>query len=124
LVNNKSTTTGTLPNVTVTDERIVSRQGWSISANVADFVNSSNNAITIGKTNLGIAPSIVTNAGGVTAGAATTAGSATYPATFAEASVSNGVGTSVIGGNLTFVAPQDKAAGTYTSTLTLTLVSK
>jgi len=127
LVNNKSTTTGTLPNVTVTDERIVSRRGWSISADVADFVNSSNNAITIGKTNLGIAPSVVTastNAVGVTAGTPTTAGSATYPATFAEASVSNGVGTSVIGGNLTFVAPQDKAAGTYTSTLTLTLVSK
>lgn len=124
LVNNKSTTTGTLPNVTVTDERIVSRQGWSISANVADFVNASNNAITIGKTNLGIAPSVVTNPGGVTAGTATTAGSATYPFTFAEASVSNGVGTSIIGGNLTFVAPQDKAAGTYTSTLTLTLVSK
>jgi hypothetical protein len=127
LVNNQSTTTGTLPNVTVIDERIVSRQGWILSANVADFVNSSNNAITIGKTNLGIAPSVVTastNAVGVTAGTPTTAGSASYPFAFAEASVSNGVGTSVIGGNLTFVAPTDKAAGTYTSTLTLTLVSK
>jgi hypothetical protein len=60
----------------------------------------------------------------VTAGTPTTAGSASYPFAFAEASVSNGVGTSVIGGALTFVAPQDKAAGTYTSTLTLTLVSK
>lgn len=124
LVNNKSTTTGTLPNVTVTDDRVVSRQGWTLSANVADFVNATNSAITIGKTNLGIAPSVVTNPGGVTAGTATTAGSATYPFAFAEASVSNGVGTSVIGGALTFVAPQDKAAGTYTSTLTLTLVSK
>jgi len=124
LVNNKSTTTGTLPNVTVTDERFVTRQGWTLSANVADFVNG---GVTIGKANLGIAPSVVvgsTTAGGVTAGTATTAGSATYPFTFAEAAASQTVGNSVIGGNLTFVAPQDKAAGTYTSTLTLTLVSK
>ncbi|MFZ4505297.1 MAG: hypothetical protein ACOYNK_02935 [Microbacteriaceae bacterium] len=124
LVNNKSTTTGTLPNVTVTDDRVVTRQGWTLSANVADFVNG---GVTIGKANLGIAPSIVTGsttAAGVTAGTATTAGSATYPFTFAEAAANYAVGNSVIGGNLTFVAPQDKAAGTYTSTLTLTLVSK
>ena len=124
LVNNKSTTTGTLPNVTVTDDRVVTRQGWTLSANVADFVNG---GVTIGKANLGIAPSIVTGsttAAGVTAGTATTAGSATYPFTFAEAAANYAVGNSVIGGNLTFVAPQEKAAGTYTSTLTLTLVSK
>jgi hypothetical protein len=124
LVNNKSTTTGTLPNVTVTDDRVVTRQGWTLSANVADFVNG---GVTIGKANLGISPSIVaasTTATGVTAGTATTAGSATYPFTFAEAAANQTVGNSVIGGNLTFVAPQDKAAGTYTSTLTLTLVSK
>jgi hypothetical protein len=124
LVNNKSTTTGTLPNVTVTDDRVVTRQGWTLSANVADFVNGS---VTIGKANLGIAPSVVagsTTASGVTAGTATVAGSATYPFTFAEAAANQTVGNSVLGGNLTFVAPQDKAAGTYTSTLTLTLASK
>jgi hypothetical protein len=127
LVNNKSTTTGTLPNVTVVDGRVVTRQGWTLSANVADFVNSSDNTVTIGKTFLGIAPSVVTGsttATGVTAGTATVAGSATYPFTFAEGAAANTVGNSVIGGNLTFVAPQEKAAGTYTSTLTLTLVSK
>jgi hypothetical protein len=124
LVNNKSTTTGTLPNVTVTDDRVVTRQGWTLSANVADFVNGS---VTIGKANLGIVPSVVagsTTASGVTAGTATVAGSATYPFTFAEAAANQTVGNSVLGGNLTFVAPQDKAAGTYTSTLTLTLASK
>jgi hypothetical protein len=124
LENNKSTTDGTLPNVTVTDGRVVTRQGWTLSANVADFVNGS---VTIGKANLGIAPSVVagsTTASGVTAGTATVAGSATYPFTFAEAAASQTVGNSVLGGNLTFVAPQDKAAGTYTSTLTLTLASK
>jgi len=124
LVNNKSTTDGTLPNVTVTDDRVVTRQGWTLSANVADFVNGS---VTIGKANLGIAPSVVagsTTASGVTAGTATVAGSATYPFTFAEAAANQTVGNSVLGGNLTFVAPQDKAAGTYTSTLTLTLASR
>jgi hypothetical protein len=127
LVNNKSTTTGTLPNVTVVDGRVVTRQGWTLSANVADFVNATDNAITIGKTNLGVAPSVVagsTTATGVTAGTATVAGSAAYPMTFAEGAANNTVGNSVLGGNLTFVAPQEKAAGTYTSTLTLTLVSK
>jgi hypothetical protein len=127
LVGNKSTTTGTLPNVTVVDGRVVTRQGWTLSANVADFVNASDNTVTIGKTNLGIAPSVVagsTTATGVTAGTATVAGSASYPFTFAEGAAANTVGNSVIGGNLTFVAPTEKAAGTYTSTLTLTLVSK
>jgi hypothetical protein len=127
LVANKSTTTGTLPNVTVADGRVVTRQGWTLSANVADFVNASDNTVTIGKANLGIAPTVVagsTTATGVTAGTATTAGSASYPFTFAEGAANNTVGNSVLGGNLTFVAPQEKAAGTYTSTLTLTLVSK
>lgn len=127
LVGNKSTTTGTLPNVTVVDDRVVTRQGWTLSANVADFVNATDNAITIGKVNLGVAPSVVaasTTATGVTAGTAQVAGSAIYPFTFAEGAAANTVGNSVIGGNLTFVAPQEKAAGTYTSTLTLTLVSK
>jgi hypothetical protein len=124
LVNNKSTTTGTLPNVTVTDDRVVTRQGWTLSAAAADFVNGQ---VTIDKVNLGIAPTVVagsTTAGGVTPGTAKAAGSGSFPMTFAEAAANQTVGTSVLGGNLTFVAPQDKAAGTYTSTLTLTLVSK
>lgn len=127
LVANKSTTTGTLPNITVTDDRVVTRQGWTLSANVADFVNSTDVTNTIGKAYLGIAPAVVagsTTAAGVTAGTPTVAGSATYPATFAEAAAANAVGTTVLNGALTFVAPQNKAAGTYTSTLTLTLVSK
>jgi hypothetical protein len=127
LVANKSTTEGTLPNVTVTDGRVVTRQGWTLSANVADFVNASDNTITIGKANLGIQPTVVagsTTATGVTAGTATIAEDADYPFTFAEGAANNAVGNSVLGGNLVFVAPQEKAAGTYTSTLTLTLASK
>lgn len=127
LVNNKSTTTGTLPAITVTDGRVVSRQGWTLSASVAEFVNSADNTQKIAATNLGVAPS-VTAAGsdstGVTAGTAVTAGAATFPMTFASADATNGVGTTVLGGGLTFVAPASSAQGTYTSTMTLTLVSK
>jgi hypothetical protein len=127
LVNNRSTTTGTLPNITVSDGRVNTRQGWTLTATVNDFVNAADSSNTIPKANLGIAPAIVvgsTTATGVTAGAAATAGSATYGRTFAEASAGSAVGDTVLNGALTFVAPQDKAAGTYTSTLTLTLVSK
>ena len=128
LVNNKSTTTGTLPFVTVSDGRVVTKQGWTLSADVADFTSGvSPNVITIPKSALGIAPSISvgsTTAAGYFAGTATVAGNATYPFTFAHASANNTVGNTVVGGALTFVAPQDKAAGTYTSTLTLTLASK
>jgi hypothetical protein len=128
LVNNKSTTTGSLPFVTVSDGRVVTKQGWTLSADVADFTSGvSPNVITIPKSALGIAPSISvgsTTAAGYFAGTATVAGNAAYPFTFAHAAANNTVGNTVVGGALTFVAPQDKAAGTYTSTLTLTLASK
>jgi hypothetical protein len=114
-----------LPNVSVTDERVVTKRGWIITANVADFVNSITPATTISKVNLGMLPRVVTtDATGVTAGLETAAGNANYPFTFASASASNGVGSTTIAGDLTFVSPVDKAAGTYTSTLTLTLVSR
>ena len=120
-INNKSTSTGTMPQVTVTDERYSSKLGWSLQARVDDFLSGSN---TIQSKNLAIVPSIVTNAGGVTAASTPLAGSAVaYPYTIASATLNNGIGTSVIGGGLTFVAPVGSPAGTYTSTLTLTLVS-
>jgi hypothetical protein len=127
LVNNRSTTTGTLPNITVSDGRVNTRQGWTLTATVNDFVNAADSSNTIPKANLGMTPAIVTGsttAAGVTAGPAATAGSATYGRTFAEAAPGSAVGDTVLNGTLTFVAPQEKAAGTYTSTLTLTLVSK
>ena len=122
LVNNKSTTLGTLGAVTVADGRVVTRQGWDVSASVADFVNGSD---TISKSQLGVVPTITSTEGtGVTAGTAQVAGASTFPFTFASGAAANKVGTTVLGANLTFVAPQEKAAGTYTSTMTLTVVSK
>jgi hypothetical protein len=128
LVDNKSTSTGALPNVTVVDERYNTMRGWDLKATVADFVKTGDATTTIAASNLGIAPSVVTGsttAAGVTAGTARTAGTSfASPFTFASAAASQVVGTSVIGGTLTFVAPVGKPAGTYTSTLTLTLTSK
>ena len=125
LVNNKSTTTGTLGTVTVADGRGVSRSGWDVNASVADFVNSADPTNTISKVQLGLLPKIVsTQATGVTAGIAQVAGSATYSSVFASGAAANTVGNTVLNADLTFVAPANKPAGTYVSTLTLTVVSK
>jgi hypothetical protein len=125
---NKSTSTGALPNVTVTDGRFNSMPGWDLKATVLDFVKTGSPGVTIGKENLGISPTVVagsTTAAGVTPGTARTAGTAfSSPFTVATAAAAQSVGDSVIGGTLTFVAPVGKPAGTYTSTLTLTLASK
>jgi len=125
LVNNKSTTTGTLGNVTVSDGRVRSRGGWDLSASVVDFVNSVDTANKISKSQLGLVPRIVsTEATGVLAGTAQVAGAAIYSSIFASGAAANTVGNTVLNADLTFVAPPEKAAGTYTSTLTLTVVSK
>ncbi|TFC85126.1 hypothetical protein E3T28_12050 [Cryobacterium sinapicolor] len=127
LVNNKSTTTGTLGNITVNDGRVLTREGWNLSATVADFKNSTDATNIISKSQLGVAPKLVvagTSATGVTAAAVQVAGAASGTYNFASGSAANTVGDSVLNADLTFVAPQDKAAGTYTSTMTLTVVSK
>lgn len=125
LVNNKSTTTGTLGQFTVKDGRVVTRQGWTLSADLVDFVNTSNGTISIGKAQLGLVPQIVSSDEvGVTVGSTQIAGAATYASTFAEGAPANSAGNTVLNAALTFVAPQDKPAGTYHSTMTLTVVSK
>jgi hypothetical protein len=129
LVDNKSTTLGTLPAITVTDERVATRKGWTLQADVADFTTTATSSTTadtkISKAQLGIKPSYTSGtAAGYSVAAEQVAGSAVYPAAFASADKDNKVGTTVLGGDLTFVAPQEKPAGTYTSTLSLTLASK
>ncbi|PNW10537.1 hypothetical protein C1632_01825 [Microbacterium testaceum] len=124
LINNKSTSTATLPEVTVTDERVVSKKGWTLTQTVGAFTSDS---ATFTAANLGVAPKVNaagTTATGVTAAAAQTAGSAVYPATFAGAAAGSGTGVTKLSADLTLVAPSDAPAGTYTSKMTLTLVSK
>ncbi|MHC5797379.1 hypothetical protein ACVXZ4_14600 [Lacisediminihabitans sp. FW035] len=117
-----STSTATLGNFSVQDDRVVSHPGWTLTSTVANFVSGTN---TIDKKQLGITPKVVTaNGTGATAGSAQVAGSAVYPAAFASADASPTVGTTVLGADLKFVAPATAPAGTYTSKLTITLASK
>lgn len=125
LVNHLSTSTGTLGQFTVQDSRVLSHPGWTLATTVADFVNASDSSNTIGKAQLGLKPiQVSTTAAGVALGAEQVAGSAVYPSSFAQADNSAAVGDSVFNAGLTFVAPAGKPAGTYTSTLTITLASK
>ena len=125
LVNNLSTATGALPTFTVKDGRVVSMKGWDLTATVKDFTNTADAAVTIAAKQLGVAPKVVTTtADGVVAGIAHTAGSSDVFTSFASAPAGKVVGDTVLGADLTFVAPAGKAAGTYTSKLTLTLASK
>jgi hypothetical protein len=122
LVAGKSTSVGWLPNITVNDDRFNSRQGWNLAANVSDFTFSAN---SISKVQLGVAPvKVSATALATQVGATQTAGVAVYPLALASGDAGAQVGQTVVSGQLTFVAPQEKAVGTYTSTMTLTLTSK
>lgn len=124
-----STSTGTLGNVTVSDGRVVTHKGWDLTTSVTDFALETDVTKTIPKTQLGFAPALVSipsGATGITKAGVQTAGSATYGAPFASADNSPvvGDGNTVVNAVLTFIAPATAAAGTYDSTLTLTLTSK
>ena len=125
--NNYSVTRGTLGNVQVNDTRWVTTDGWDLQADVATFVSGAN---SIAKSNLGLVPTVVaasTTATGVTAAAGTVAGSATYPTAIASAAKNANLGetgVTVLNANLTLRAPRATVAGTYTSTVTLTLATK
>jgi hypothetical protein len=120
LVNNLSTSTGVLGDFTVKDSRVVTHKGWTLTSTVADFVAG---ASTIPATQLTVTPKVVsTTATGVTVAAAGAAATTAKP--FAEAGDAAQVGDTVLNADLKFVAPAAAAAGTYTSKMTLTLVSK
>ncbi len=124
LVNGTSVVSGELGSFKVTDLRQVSKPGWTLKTDVAEFAKGTD---TIAASALGIAPKTVSQAGtGATAptlGAATTSGSADYPWNFATLEAAKFSGVSTYDADLVFTAPAGKPAGTYTSTLTLTLIS-
>jgi len=120
LVNNLSTSTGTLGQITVKDGRVVTHKGWTLTSTVSDFVAA---GTTIPASQLLVTPKVVGTAiPGVTAAAAGAATTAGRP--FAEAGDGVDVGDTVLDADLKFVAPATAAAGTYTSKMTLTLTSK
>jgi hypothetical protein len=120
LVNNQSTSTGSLGEITVKDSRVISHKGWTLTSTVADFVAGTS---TIPAKQLTVTPKVVgTPITGVTAAAAGAASTTATP--FAEAGTGTEVGDTVLNADLKFVAPAAAAAGTYTSKMTLTLTSK
>lgn len=120
MVNNRSTSTGSLGSFQIQDARALSAPGWTLTTtSVAAFVSGTN---TVAAANLGLSPKNVSGVA-ATLGAAQSAGSAVYPSLFAQQTAGTS-GTTVLDADLTFVAPEGTPAGTYTSTLTMTLVSK
>lgn len=117
----RSVSTGTLPTFTVSDERYSTKPGWTVNASVAQFTSGAN---TFDPSALSIAPVIdaSSTATGVTK-PATVAG-AGVAAKFAEAAAGAGTGVTKLSAALSLTAPQGTPAGTYTSTMTVTVVSK
>jgi hypothetical protein len=108
---------------TVIDDRDL-LPGWTLNADVDDFDNAGD---VVSKAALGLAPKKVGGAvAGISLGTAQTAGAGTYAALFAQGdagSTTLEAGTQ-FDADLTFKAPTNAKKGTYSSTLTLTLVSK
>jgi len=126
LVNNRSVTLGTVGAFAVVDDRALSTPGWTLAVNVAPFVLTGDASKTFAASYLGLSPLLVaqtSTSSGVQLGTALTAGSASYPAVFAEAAPGVGIGRTALNGDLTLKPPAQHTAGAYTSTMTLTLTS-
>jgi hypothetical protein len=121
--NGLSEATGSITGIQVDDTRkTTDRKGWNLTQSVANFTSGSN---TIDKKNFGVAPKLVSSTQGATLAPAQVAGTAVYPSPFASADAGTTTQTgTVLGADLKLVAPAGTPAGTYTSKLTLTLVSK
>ncbi len=124
LVNQLSTSTGTLPTFQVSDQRVVTAPGWDLTASTAPFVNAADATKTIDSKQLGVKPAIVGTANNVVAGGEHVAGDSTAFSGFASAGAGNGLGSTSLNATLSLVAPANTPAGTYNSTMTLTLTSK
>ena len=110
----------------MSDARVVTSPGWTLTQSTANFTSGQ---ATIDAKHLGVAPKIIsagTTATSAQAAQAQVAGVANNTgAAFAAASAGAGsIGDTKLSADLTLVAPADAPAGTYTSKMTLTLVSK
>lgn len=116
-----TTATAALGGFTVIDDRNT-LTGWSVNVSANDFTGPS--GATISKDQLGYVATVV---GGNSAGSAPTAGKTAGAGAFGSAlAATTGNGTAATGANydlnLSFLAPVSAAAGSYTSSVTLTLV--
>ena len=121
----RSLSTGVLGPFSVIDERLVSKPGWNLTTAVDTFTLRGGTD-TIANSSLGLDPQLLANTGpGVpTLGATQVAGAAVYSSLFAELAAGNHDTKADFDADLSFLAPLGAVPGTYTSVLTLTLVSK
>jgi hypothetical protein len=117
----KFTASGTLSDVTVSDERNQTVPGWSVNGQMGSFSDGTH---TIPGSALGWVPAVKTQnpLGDVVAGspvAATAPGLGTA-STLASAAVGKGLHTSVLTAALSFQVPSNTQPGAYTGTLTIT----
>jgi len=125
LQNGQSLTVGGLPAITVKDGRQGNAPGWDLVATIADFENAQSPDVSIPKQFAGLQPALTgTPTPGITAGPGEAAGRAIYPTVFASAVPGSGLGDTVLGGTVSLLSPRDRPAGTYRSTMTLTLISR
>ncbi|MFB6398010.1 hypothetical protein [Polymorphospora lycopeni] len=113
--------TGVLPTVTVSDLRALD-PGWSVSGQIGDFTGDKG---TVDGKFLGWTPKVVTTSQGqtVTAGAAVAPGTGLKTAApLATATAGQGRGTATLGADLTLRLPTSTVPGSYTATLTLTVI--
>ncbi|MEV4515528.1 adenylyl cyclase [Dactylosporangium sp. NPDC049525] len=113
--------TGQLKPVKVTDTR-AGGPAWSLSGQVGDFTGGLSGKY------LGWTPSVIVAGAGAVAGGAVASGfdsgnGLTDASVLGSAIDGHGKGTATLGGGLDLRVPAETAAGTYTTTLTLTALS-
>jgi hypothetical protein len=124
LEDGRSITRGSLSTFVVRDEREASKPGWILNASVSSLMLSSDSSVTMSAAQLGVQPLVISGGNGISAGQATQAGIAANQFLFAEAPEGVQEKITTLGGNLTLLAPPQLPVGTYTGTITLTLMSR
>lgn len=122
LSNGKLVASGSLSGITVSDTRQLGSSSWSLTGQVGDFADG---AKTLDGKYLGWTPALSGTGNAGTAGAAVVAGSGSglkAASVLASGSVVDGSPTTAVGASLSLAAPSNTPAGSYTATLTLTLI--
>ena len=115
---------GTLSDVTVSDERNQTQPGWRVSGQIGNFSDGTH---TIPGNSLGWTPAVKTQnpAADVVAGPVVAAGSTpglSASSLLASAAVNKGLHTTVLNAALDFEVPSSTKPGNYSATLTITAV--
>lgn len=118
----KLVASGSLSGITVNDTRQLGSPSWSLTGQVGNFVDGSK---TLDGKYLGWTPALSGTGNAGTAGAAVVAGTGSGLKTasvLASGSVVDGTPATAVGAALALSAPANTPAGSYTATLTLTLI--